>query len=316
MLVVLGLAAVYVAVFAIVGSSMFARAPGAIAAAATFDLTITATAIVWWFGVRRKAIRPWLAVVTLSWGVAAAKAHVPHAPLGMLVIAGIALEVLSLSWLLIRIRRVARAARAARDEGPIGALERGLVAAAFPARLAAIAAVELGAAWLALTGWFRRPAANALSMRSTGWVPFAGIMGFLIAGETVAVHLLLGMLSPIAAWISTVSTAYLLVWLLADIHAIRIYPVALTADTLHIRIGIRWRAAIPLAEIARVERITAVPDGADKRPDFANLALFEPTVLVTLRGPVELRGLLGRRRWAERLALTIDDPAPLIAAVG
>src|SRR5690348_10238471 len=38
------LAAIYLAVFAVVGSTMFARAPGVIGLAATFDLTVTATA--------------------------------------------------------------------------------------------------------------------------------------------------------------------------------------------------------------------------------------------------------------------------------
>jgi hypothetical protein len=46
-----------------------------------------------------------------------------------------------------------------------------------------------------------------------------------------------------------------------------------------------------------------------------NLALMEPTVLLTLRAPAEVRGLLGRRRHADRLALTIDDPKAFIAAV-
>jgi hypothetical protein len=310
-LLVLGaaLAALYATLAAIVGSAMFARAPRPLGFAVTIDLTLTATLIVYWLGVRRRAVSPWLAVVTLSWGVAAARRWVPHAPIPALLAAGAALEVATVAWLLIRIRRVARAARLARDEGPIGALEAGLVAARMPARLAAILATELAVVGLAVTGWWRRPAPHSFAMRGSGWLLYAGVLGFLIAVETAALHVALDHVSPIAAWISTISSAYLLLWLAGDAHAIRLYPVAITGDLLRIRLGIRWRATVRISDVASVTRITAVPAGA------ANLALLEPTVLVTLRAPVELRGLLGRRRTADRLALTIDDPEALIAAL-
>lgn len=302
------LAALYLAVFAVVGSAAFARAPDRIALAATLDLTVTATLLVWWLGVRRRAVPWWIAVATLSWGVAIARAYVPHAPLGTLVAAGGALEVVTVGWLVLRIRRVVRGARAARDAGPIGALEAGLVAARIPARVAAILATELAVVGLALTGWFRRPRAG-FAMRSSGWLLFAGVLGFLVVVETAAAHIALAMWKPVIAWLSTLSSAYALVWLAGDAHAIRLYPVAVAGGTLRVTVGVRWRAAIPLAEIESVTETRTVPEGA------LSLALLEPTVLVTLRAPVEVVGLLGRRRRADRLALTIDDPAGFAAAV-
>jgi len=303
------LVALYLAVFAIVGSTAFARAPDRIALGATLDLTITATLIVWWFGVRRQVLPRWAAVVTFSWGITMARAWVPHAPLSALVAVGGALEVVTTCWLLIRIRRVVRMAWAARAEGPIGSIEAGLVAARIPARVAAIMAAELAVLGLVLTGWFRRPRPGAMAMRSTGWMTIAALIGFLVIGETAAMHLLLAMWSPLVAWIATASSVYLILWLIADAQAIRLYPVAVSDATLHVRLGVRWRAAIPLAEIASVTEIQAVPDGA------VNLALFEPTVLVTLRASVLLRGLLGKTRRGDRIALTIDDPRAFIAAV-
>jgi len=303
------LAALYLVVFTIAGSAAFARAPDRVALAATFDLTVTATLIVWWFGVRRRALPGWVAVATFSWGVAMARAWVPHAPLSGLAALGGVLEVVTMGWLLLRIRRVVRTARAARDEGPIGSIEAGLIAARIPARVATILASELAVVGLALTGWFRRPAPGAMSMRSTGWMVIPWLLGFLLLGETVATHLLLAMWSPLAAWIATANSAYLLLWVIADTQAIRLYPVAISGAMLHVRLGVRWRAAIPRSEIASVTEIRAVPEGA------LNLALFEPTVLVTLRAPIELRGLLGKKRRGDRIALTIDDPKAFLAAL-
>jgi hypothetical protein len=303
------LAALYLVVFAIAGSAAFARAPDRVALAATFDLTVTATLIVWWFGVRKRALPGWVALATFSWGVAMARAWVPHAPLSALAALGGVLEVVTIGWLVLRIRRVVRTARAARDEGPIGSIEAGLVAARIPARVATILASELAVVGLALTGWFRRPAPGAMSMRSTGWMVIPWLLGLLLIGETAATHLLLAMWSPLAAWIATASSAYLLLWVIADTQAIRLYPVAISGTTLHVRLGVRWRAAIPRSEIASVTEIRAVPDGA------LDLALFEPTVLVTLRAPAVLRGLFGKTRRGDRIALTIDDPKAFLAAL-
>jgi hypothetical protein len=336
LVVAAALGTLYIALFAIAGSTMFARAPERLALAVTFDLMVTATAVVWWFGVRRKAVSPWVAVAVLSWGVVAARRWVPHAPLGALVVIGGGLEVVTVGWLLIRIRRVVQVARASRDEGPIGSVCAGLLAARVPARLATILASEIAVVGLALTGWFRRPAPGALStseasrggwgpdgsaggagrspvlsMRSTGWMLIAGVFGGLIIAESVVIHIALATLwSPLAAWIASASSGYALLWLAGDAQAIRLYPVAVTGGTLHLRLGVRWRAKVPLAQIASIEETRTVPRGA------INLALMEPTVLITLRAPVTLQGLLGKTRRGDRIALTIDDPKALIAAVG
>lgn len=311
------LAVVYTALYAIVGSAMFARAPSQLAIAVTFDLTVTATLIVWWLGVRRGVLPRLAAMLTFALGAFIARRWVPEAPLTALLVVGGAVEMFAAGWLLVRIRHVVRGARAVRrdrpDDGPISALEAGLTAARFPAWFVAIASNELAVVWLAVTGWFRRaPRASQtttpLAMRGSGWISIASVMGFVIAVESVAAHIAIDRLSPIAAWIATASSAYMLLWLVADAHAIRLYPCTLRDGALHIRIGVRWRATVPLAAITQITQITSVPKGA------ANLALLEPTVLITTREPIELRALFGIRRRADRIALTIDDPALLVAA--
>jgi hypothetical protein len=303
------LGALYLVGFALIASASFARAPDRIAFGITLDLTLTATLIVWWFGVRRSALPGWIALAAFSWGAFIARAWVPHAPIGMLVAVGGVAELVTIGWLLLRIGRVVRIARAARDDGPIGSIEAGLRGVRIPAPVATVLASELAVVGLALTGWFRRPRPGALSMRSTGWMVVPWLIGLLLIGETAVTHLLLQMWSSLAAWITTASSVYLLLWVIADAQAIRLHPVAVSGRALHVRLGVRWRAAIPLADIASVTEIGAVPEGA------MNLALFEPTVLVTLRTPAVVRGLLGKRRRADRLALTIDDPKAFVTSV-
>lgn len=304
------LGALYMVAFAILASGVFQRAPEVIAFAVTLDLTVTATVIAWWFGVRRSGLSPAVALLVFGWGVLVARLWVPEAPIGLLVAIGGMAEVVTMVWLVLRVRRVVLTARAARNEGPIGSIEAGLIEARLPARVAAIFASELAVVGLALTGWFRRPKRGAMSMRSTGWLTYVGVFGFLLILETVVIHILLArMWTPVAAWVATASSLYMLLWLIGDAQAIRLHPVVVDGEKLRVMIGVRWRAAIPLSAIASVTEIKTVPDGA------LDLALIEPTVLVTLREPVVVRGLLGIRRRADRLALTIDDPKAFAAAV-
>jgi hypothetical protein len=302
------LLAVYAVCASLAVSLSSLHSPRAVALGITFDLTVTATFLVWCLGSRRGVLPSWAPKTTLGVGVIVAS-QVPHAPAGILGAAGIALELIIVGLIVARLPAVIRGTRAARLAGPIGALEAGFLAARLPARFAAILASEFAVVWLALTGWFRRPDPAAFSMRRTGWLMIAGVFGFLISVETAGLHYVLAMWSPIAAWIATASSVYVLLWLVADAHAIRVFPVVIADHTLWVRIGVRWRAQVPLAMISAVSEISSVPHGA------AKLSLLEPSVLVELRDCVELRGPFGIRRQASKLALTIDDPARFMAEI-
>jgi hypothetical protein len=105
--------------FAIMASSAFAEAPNRFAFGIALDLTVTATAIVWWFGCKRAGVPTWIAVAAFGWGVMVARLWVPHAPISLLVALGGLTEAITVGWAILRIRRVVRIARAARGQRPI-----------------------------------------------------------------------------------------------------------------------------------------------------------------------------------------------------
>jgi hypothetical protein len=113
----IALGALYLVGFAIIASSAFAEAPNRIAFGIALDLTVTATAIVWWIGCKRAGLATWIAVAALGWGVLVARLWVPHAPIQMLIALGGITEAITVSWAVLRIRRFVRTARAARDQG-------------------------------------------------------------------------------------------------------------------------------------------------------------------------------------------------------
>lgn len=301
-----GVAIVYVACFAVLGSTPRAM----IGAAVAIDLTVTASFVVWWLGVRRGAVGWWAVTMTAGAGIALVRAVVPEAPWPFVVVGSIAIEATVLAFVALRAKVVIRAARAMRGRGPIVALEAGLRAARLPALFASFAATELGTFWLALTGWFRRPAANAFSMhRRSSWFAICAVFVLLIAGETAVLHVLVAMWSSTAAWIATALSIYSVLWLVGDAQALRLFAIVVDATHVHVTVGFRRRASLPRAAIEAIERTTIVPDGA------VALTMFEPTLIVTLREPVTVRGMFGRSRAATRIALSVDDPEALVCAI-
>jgi len=300
------IAIVYGACFVVLAST---PARPLIGAAVMIDLTVTSSLVVWWLGIRRRAFGWWAVPVTCVVGLAVVRAAVPAAPWSIVIGASIVAEGVAFVFVGLRVRMIIRAAREVRGRGPIVALEAGLRAAHVPARFASFAATEVGVFWLALTGWFRTRAANAMTMhRTSSALVVYGVLVVLVAGETAVMHLLIAMWSVTAAWIATALSIYSVVWVVGHAHALRLYAIIIEATHVHIAVGVRWRVSLPKAAIALVTRTESTPKDA--------LALSKlPTLLVTLREPVTAHGVFGITRTTSRIALAADDPDAFIAAL-
>jgi hypothetical protein len=77
-------------------------------------------------------------------------------------------------------------------------------------------------------------------------------------------------------------------------------------------VSILWTADVPRDAIASVESISDAP--RDRRVLRAALGT-PPVLLFTLSRPVEALGPLGIRRTVDRIALYVDEPAKLRAAL-
>ncbi|MEZ4399197.1 MAG: hypothetical protein R3B06_04215 [Kofleriaceae bacterium] len=280
-----------------------------VAVAVALDLTVTAAALAWWLGVRRAGWPRWAPLVIAGAGLALAHAVVP----GGVLPAAIVVELGVLALAAARGRVAWRAGRAARATaaGPVAVVEHAALAAGVPRPLAAVVAIDLVVLGYAASGWWRRPPRDGFAMhRRKHRAAIVALLVGLITVETVALHVMLVGWSAIAAWVSTVSAAYAAVWLIADLHVLRLHPLEVTPTAVRGPVGLRWRLDVPRAAIASATLIDAVPAGA------IAATVGEPTVLLCLTRPIEVRGLLGRRRAATAIALTIDDPDRFMAALG
>ena len=201
---------------------------------------------------------------------------------------------------------------------PGDALVASLAAAGLPRRMAAIIATEALLLRALLTGWFTAfrtaPGQRAFTYhRRGGYGAVLGVLVFCLVGETAGIHLLVRHWSPPVAWILSGLSVYTLIWLLGDFQALKLNPIVLSATTLHLRTGLRWRVDVPRAAIRSVRRSTA----ADRRqPAYLDLApLGNAAWIVEVDRPLTASGIFGIAKTAMAFGINVDDPAALRAAL-
>lgn len=151
-----------------------------------------------------------------------------------------------------------------------------------------------------------------------GYVETSGLGGLLIGAavlvltEGFAAHVVLQTWSPRVAWLLTATSAYALVWFVALFRAARQRPIVLSNERLLVRTSLLWTVIIPRASIASVRAIDDFPRSAGTLR--ATLGP-PPVLLVTLTDPVEALGPVGIRRSVTRVALHLDEPGKLQAAL-
>jgi hypothetical protein len=127
----------------------------------------------------------------------------------------------------------------------------------------------------------------------------------LIVLETIGLHLLIQHWSPLVAWSLTGLSIYSIFWMVGDFNAIRLHPIVLAGQALHLRSGSRWSATVPLSDIVDVQR----PKRNDaKSRDYLSFARAgEAQIVLVLKQPVRVSGLFGIAKDVSRIGLFLDD---------
>lgn len=180
---------------------------------------------------------------------------------------------------------------------------------------ARILATEIAILYYAIFGWRVNPDSENSEIlfschRQSAYGTFVYGFLFLIAIESVALHLLLMQWSATAAWILTALSGYGMLFLLADWNAIRQRSIVVGKQHLRLRIGLRWCADLNYAQIQNIELIKI---RQKNHRDWLDLSLVrDANVVLLLHQPVELIGYYGMRKRACRIALRIDDAEKFI----
>jgi hypothetical protein len=149
-------------------------------------------------------------------------------------------------------------------------------------------------------------------LQGSQWTGLVGVLAFVGLAEGACIHLVLDGRYPLVDGLHVLLVVYGLLWLIGDFHALRLMPTHITGTHLHVQVGLRWSAAVPLADIAQVTRTTDTP-GELKALDLTLAGAS--TVLVVLARPARVDGLFGLHRHTCRLLLCADDPDALVRAL-
>ncbi len=292
-------------------------AKGAVAAAVSFDLAVTLPLLYWLLVVRAGRARGLTLVPVFAAGLALAAALLPEGHQGILpalrLVAPLA-EAVTIGALVLKGRSVLREYRKARPASidPVEALETALRAGLGNAVLAEVVASEAGILYFALGSWRRTPDARAFGgARRSGFAAIAWALALGIVTETLALHFLLAKWSPRGAWLATAGSLYSLVWLLGFARSLRLRGTTIEGGALRLRVGLRWSAVIPLADL-RSAALVAPP-----LRSVLSLAppLGTPNVLLELVRPATAHGPFGSRKTGDRLGLLLDEPEAFLQAL-
>src|SRR5438309_2130086 len=125
------------------------------------------------------------------------------------------------------------------------------------------------------------------SARSTAFV--AGIC-MVILIETVALHFLMRVRYPVAAWGLTILSLSAVLWLVRDHRALATGAVRLESGTVHLAVGHRFDIRVPVAHVSRAIAPTfrdLPTPGTNQGRDYLNLTKpAVPNVLILLHSPM------------------------------
>lgn len=129
----------------------------------------------------------------------------------------------------------------------------------------------------------------------------------LFTGESFAVHFFLATIDNTLAWVATLASIYTILWLCGDFQAIRLNPITINNETLNLYAGKRWKAIIARKSIDQIIDINKAEHLINKK-DYLNITVAgEPSLVVSLKEPVKVKGLFGITKNCKYIGIFVDD---------
>lgn len=139
--------------------------------------------------------------------------------------------------------------------------------------------------------------------------------------ETAAIHFFLHSFSPVLSWVLLILNLYGVLFLLADMQAIRLCPYHLSDDTLHLQAGISKKISIPL-ELIRDAGLNDLPEKRPKEQErqildlsLQDLVKEKPAVKISLKEPVSADLLYGFKKEVTIVLLNADEAESFIREI-
>lgn len=203
--------------------------------------------------------------------------------------------------------------------GDVLEILRETLAKEIPIALAANALTfEIAVFYYAVISWKAKRGENTFTYyKESGIVALLLVIIFLVAVETLVVHILIASWSEIFAWILTIISAYFLVQVFAHLKALFQRPIEVKGDKIFLRNGIFSDVVIDLENIEKIEN-TSAP--FEKEKGTSKLALLgdleQHNLKIVLKDEAVLHGFYGIKTKVKTLYLFVDEIENFRTAIG
>lgn len=185
-----------------------------------------------------------------------------------------------------------------------------------------VIAEDLSMWYYCFFSWKKKKSTHELSFsfhKTSGYTQVLIMLLHLIFFEAITDHLLIRIWSSLAAWLMTLCDLQVLLYLIADYRAVRLEPLILGGQRMHIQKGIRGMVSVDYSLIKTIQKVTRQPKEM-KKTSF-NLtptgSLFgdEPQFEMLLKDSVTVIGLFGIKKNVQRIYIKVDEPDAFLKAI-
>lgn len=158
---------------------------------------------------------------------------------------------------------------------------------------------------------------NEFSYHKTSGVFSLAIAFILIIGiETAVLHVIIAKWSVIAAWIVSMLSIYSALQIFGVVRSLSKRPIKINEDNLELRFGILNEVTIPIKDIDEINQTSKGIEFDKSIKKLSPLVDIEGyNIVITLKNPTILNGFYGIKKSFKTIALKVDNPDDLIAAL-
>lgn len=206
-----------------------------------------------------------------------------------------------------------------RKSGDVVEILRETLAKEFPLALAAnVLTCEIAVIYYAFISWKAKRGENTFTYhKKSGIVALLSVVIFIVAVETLVVHILVALWSETFAWILTIISVYFLFQVFAHLKAVFQRPIEVIGDKIFLRYGIFGDLVVDLKNIEKIENSSAP---FEKEKGTSKLALLgeleQHNLKIVLKDEAVLHGFYGIKTKVKTLYLFIDEIEYFRTAIG
>lgn len=169
--------------------------------------------------------------------------------------------------------------------------------------------------YYAFASWKRKERSGLTLHKSSSYIAFQIMLIHGIVIETIGIHWWLHEKSMVLSIILLILNVYSVIFFIADMQAVRLNPVHVTADKLYLSLGLMKRAEIRFDNIAALIEDKHELEGKLSKDtiDFVARDFDEayPQFILKLKEPIDVTFMLGIKKKYHNVAIKVDQKQEL-----